>query len=242
MSCGANRRWPSTPVILLSARAGEESRVEGLEAGADDYLVKPFAAKELLARVRSHLESARLRQAAEAERQRLRVLLGQVPAIVNFLRGPDLVVRVRPPAGHRRRTAAGTCSASRCWRRCPSWRLRNTRRSCGACWRRASDTKGRRSARVLDDGRGGQTREVLDVHVPAGPRRPRPGRGRDDVLAGGHRHGARAAAGRSSRRPRWLRPARTPRPRAPPPRPPTAPRTNSWPCWATSCETRCRRS
>ncbi|HVT65635.1 MAG TPA: response regulator, partial [Mycobacteriales bacterium] len=88
------RRQPplaETPVILLSARAGEESRVEGLDAGADDYLVKPFAAKELLARVRSHLESARLRQAAEAERQRLRLLLGQIPAIVNFFRGPDLV-------------------------------------------------------------------------------------------------------------------------------------------------------
>jgi signal transduction histidine kinase len=52
------------PVVLLSARAGEEARVEGLEAGADDYLVKPFSARELLARVRSNLELARLRQAA----------------------------------------------------------------------------------------------------------------------------------------------------------------------------------
>jgi len=52
------------PVILLSARAGEEARVEGLDAGADDYLVKPFSARELLARVRSNLELARLRQEA----------------------------------------------------------------------------------------------------------------------------------------------------------------------------------
>ncbi len=44
------------PVIMLSARAGEESRVEGLEAGADDYLVKPFSARELIARVSSLLE------------------------------------------------------------------------------------------------------------------------------------------------------------------------------------------
>jgi signal transduction histidine kinase len=50
------------PVILLSARAGEEARVEGLDAGADDYLVKPLSARELLARVRSNLELARLRQ------------------------------------------------------------------------------------------------------------------------------------------------------------------------------------
>src|SRR5262249_61857775 len=44
------------PVILLSARAGEESRVEGIDAGADDYLVKPFSARELMARVQTHLE------------------------------------------------------------------------------------------------------------------------------------------------------------------------------------------
>ncbi len=52
----------SLPVILLSARAGEESRVEGLSVGADDYLVKPFAARELIARVRSHLERGRAQQ------------------------------------------------------------------------------------------------------------------------------------------------------------------------------------
>jgi signal transduction histidine kinase/DNA-binding response OmpR family regulator len=85
------------PVIMLSARAGEEARVEGLEAGADDYLVKPFQAKELLARVRAHLETARLRQVVETERNRLRSLLGQLPAIVNFLRGPELVLEFAHP-------------------------------------------------------------------------------------------------------------------------------------------------
>jgi signal transduction histidine kinase len=44
------------PIILLSARAGEEARIEGLEIGASDYLVKPFAPKELIARVRNQLE------------------------------------------------------------------------------------------------------------------------------------------------------------------------------------------
>jgi signal transduction histidine kinase len=52
------------PVILLSARAGEKARVEGLNAGADDYLVKPFAARELVARVRAQLGAARERQEA----------------------------------------------------------------------------------------------------------------------------------------------------------------------------------
>ena len=55
------------PVILLSARAGEEARIEGLQAGADDYLVKPFSANELLARVRNHIEQARERQQATLE-------------------------------------------------------------------------------------------------------------------------------------------------------------------------------
>ncbi len=49
------------PVILLSARAGEESRVEGLDAGANDYLVKPFSARELIARVGANLEIAKVR-------------------------------------------------------------------------------------------------------------------------------------------------------------------------------------
>jgi signal transduction histidine kinase len=57
-----DQRTHTIPVILLSARAGEESSVEGLNAGADDYLAKPFSAKELLARVRTHLELARLRR------------------------------------------------------------------------------------------------------------------------------------------------------------------------------------
>ncbi len=52
------------PVILLSARAGEEARVEGLDAGADDYLTKPFSARELVARVSANLEMARVRREA----------------------------------------------------------------------------------------------------------------------------------------------------------------------------------
>jgi signal transduction histidine kinase len=52
------------PVIMLSARAGEESRIEGLDAGADDYLTKPFTARELVARVEAQLKMARLRKQA----------------------------------------------------------------------------------------------------------------------------------------------------------------------------------
>jgi signal transduction histidine kinase len=61
----ALREEPSTrtlPVILLSARTGEEAAVESLELGADDYLAKPFSARELHARVHTHLELAAMRQ------------------------------------------------------------------------------------------------------------------------------------------------------------------------------------
>ncbi|ACD21392.1 response regulator [Paraburkholderia phytofirmans] len=54
-----------TPVLMLSARAGEEARVDGIEHGADDYLTKPFSARELLARVSGNLQLARLRRETE---------------------------------------------------------------------------------------------------------------------------------------------------------------------------------
>jgi PAS domain S-box-containing protein len=60
----ANPRTTEVPIILLSARAGEESVVEGLEAGADNYLIKPFSAQELVSRVNGHLQMAQLRLAA----------------------------------------------------------------------------------------------------------------------------------------------------------------------------------
>ncbi len=67
----ADPRLRATPVIMLSARAGEESRVEGLAAGADDYLVKPFSARELIARVETHLQLGRARAALRDEQARL---------------------------------------------------------------------------------------------------------------------------------------------------------------------------
>ena len=54
----AMRRRSDVPVILLTARAGESDRLQGFEAGADDYLPKPFAASELLARIRAVLRRA----------------------------------------------------------------------------------------------------------------------------------------------------------------------------------------
>lgn len=65
-----NPRTSAIPVILLSARAGEESTVQGLDAGSDDYLMKPFAARELIARVRTHVTLSRARREWTEELER----------------------------------------------------------------------------------------------------------------------------------------------------------------------------
>lgn len=61
----------SIPVIVLSAHAGEEARLEALAAGADDYLAKPFSARELAAMVRSHISLVRIRRVAVEREARL---------------------------------------------------------------------------------------------------------------------------------------------------------------------------
>ena len=67
------------PVMLLSARAGEDGRIEGLEHGADDYLIKPFSARELLARVEAHVRMAVFRRESE---RRLRDFADTAPAML----------------------------------------------------------------------------------------------------------------------------------------------------------------
>ena len=64
----ADTRTMHIPVVMLSARAGEEGMIEGLEAGADDYLIKPFTARELTARVAANLELDRARRMVDQAR------------------------------------------------------------------------------------------------------------------------------------------------------------------------------
>jgi PAS domain S-box-containing protein len=98
----ANPRTAATPVILLSARAGEEAKVEGMNAGADDYLVKPFSAKELLARVEGHLKlQLARRQAEQAVRQRtaqFETLLNEAPLGVYLVDAEFRIREVNPTA------------------------------------------------------------------------------------------------------------------------------------------------
>jgi signal transduction histidine kinase/DNA-binding response OmpR family regulator/anti-sigma regulatory factor (Ser/Thr protein kinase) len=86
----ADGRTRDVPIVVLSARAGEEASVEGLAAGADDYLVKPFSARDLTARVRANLELGQLRRQIIS---RLRGLVDAAAAL-NTVRTTAEVVNV----------------------------------------------------------------------------------------------------------------------------------------------------
>ncbi|RYU89592.1 response regulator [Mucilaginibacter terrigena] len=79
------------PVIFLSARAGEEARIDGLEAGADDYLVKPFSAAELLTKIRAQINISQARGLAE---RRLRGLLTDAPVAIAIYRGANHIIEM----------------------------------------------------------------------------------------------------------------------------------------------------
>jgi signal transduction histidine kinase/CheY-like chemotaxis protein len=108
----ASERTAAIPVILLSARAGEESRVEGVNAGADDYLIKPFSARELSARVENHIALSRLRRETECRiresEERFRALVAASSDVVyrmspdwkemRVLSGRDFIVDTKEPS------------------------------------------------------------------------------------------------------------------------------------------------
>jgi signal transduction histidine kinase/DNA-binding response OmpR family regulator len=104
------------PVVMLSARAGEEARLEGINARANDYLVKPFTARELIARVRAQIVVSKLQREAKAairsaesanraaiealnrqltlESEELRTLFEQAPGFTAVLKGRELTVAI----------------------------------------------------------------------------------------------------------------------------------------------------
>jgi PAS domain S-box-containing protein len=81
----------SIPVVLLSARAGEGASIEGLQAGADDYLTKPFSAREMLARVAANLKTAKLRA-------QLQAIVDHAPIGMYFLDSELRIRHVNPKA------------------------------------------------------------------------------------------------------------------------------------------------
>ena len=84
-----NTLTATIPVILLSARAGEDSKLLGFDAGADDYLVKPFVANELIARVRGQLKISATRRRVE---QQLIHLFENAPVAIAVFRGPEYII------------------------------------------------------------------------------------------------------------------------------------------------------
>jgi PAS domain S-box-containing protein len=94
----AERGLENLPVILLSARAGEDARVEGLDAGADDYLVKPFSSRELLARVGALLERSRVLAAIADRNAQFETLLGHAPLGIYLVDADFKISEVNPTA------------------------------------------------------------------------------------------------------------------------------------------------
>ena len=96
----------------ISARAGEEAKIDGLDAGADDYLVKPFSARELLSRVDAHLKIARIRgevmESLRGSEERYRAFVTATSDVVyrmsadwsemRHLRGKDFIADTNNPS------------------------------------------------------------------------------------------------------------------------------------------------
>ena len=92
----SNLATRNIPFIFLSARAGEEARVDGIIAGADDYLTKPFSSRELLARISNHIAISNTRR--ETEREFYNLFL-QSPAHIHVMKGPDHIFEFFHPLG-----------------------------------------------------------------------------------------------------------------------------------------------
>jgi signal transduction histidine kinase len=93
----ADRKLCDVPVLLLSARAGEEERISAARAGTDDYLEKPFSGRELLARVDALLLRSRMHAIESREARRMAAVFEQAPAAIALVRGPQHVFELANP-------------------------------------------------------------------------------------------------------------------------------------------------
>src|SRR5450830_321506 len=85
------------PMLMLSARSGEEARLEGLAAGADDYMVKPFSSRELVVRIESLLLRAQIRALEKRHADRMTTIFAQAPVAIAITRGPLHVFELANP-------------------------------------------------------------------------------------------------------------------------------------------------
>ncbi|MBK8011456.1 MAG: response regulator [Deltaproteobacteria bacterium] len=82
-----NPKTAPIPVIMISARASQGARIEGLDRGADDYVVKPFSPRELVAKIQSQLKLRRVRDDAERERAKVYRALYDAPVAIAYIEG-----------------------------------------------------------------------------------------------------------------------------------------------------------
>jgi signal transduction histidine kinase len=89
----ADPAFATTPILLVTARAGSEALAEGLEVGADDYVVKPFALRELEARIAAHLRAREIERQLHERESRLAAIGQMTSAVVHDLRNPLTLVK-----------------------------------------------------------------------------------------------------------------------------------------------------
>jgi signal transduction histidine kinase len=149
----ADPAFASTPVILLTARAGTDAVAEGLDAGADDYVVKPFALRELEARIAAHLRARETERQLHERESRLAAIGQMTSSVVHDLRNPLTLVKGYADLAHALAVRGGDAATIA--------RELETVRS-------QSDRLRRMIEEILDFARGGAPRLALET-VAAAP-------------------------------------------------------------------------
>ncbi len=145
--------FATTPVLLLTARAGTEAVAEGLDVGADDYVVKPFALRELEARIAAHLRSREIERQLHERESRLAAIGQMTSSVVHDLRNPLTLVKGYADLAHALAVRGGDAATI-------ARELETVRTE--------SDRLRRMIEEILDFARGGSPRLALET-VAAGP-------------------------------------------------------------------------
>jgi signal transduction histidine kinase len=149
----ADPAFAATPILLLTARAGTEAVAEGLDVGADDYVVKPFALRELEARIAAHLRARETERQLHERESRLAAIGQMTSSVVHDLRNPLTLVKGYADLAHALVLRGGDASAI-------ARDLETVRTE--------SDRLRRMIEEILDFARGGSPRLALET-VAAGP-------------------------------------------------------------------------